>query len=517
MLLGALLTSPVLGAPRFTGSASTAQMVLSQAYFDRTNLTRLELEISAPDLALLRQHPRTNVPARVREERVVYADVALHLKGGEGTRQGIDEKPSFTLNFDRVRKGQKFHALDKVHLQNAAEDPSLCREYLADALFRAAGVPAPRVTHARVSLNGRDLGLYLVKEGYDRSFLRLHFANTQGGLYECGTVQDINELAPLPSVRPSETGDLRALWEAAREPDPARRLARLAALMDLDRFLAFIAMEAVLGHDDGYAMNRNNYRVYHDPAARRFVFLPGSADTVFHEETGFYPEPASSVAHSVVQTGEGRRRYEDRMQALFARLWNQSAMTETVRRVQAHLQPLLTDAEKRDHHEAVNGLLAAMDERALRLVEHFAQVQSQLRFDGASALVVGGWQPQPAPAGAGLEVVRGPEGSLLRIVAGGSFATAAWRASVVLRDGRYRFAGRVRTAGVTGPDAAVSLGADDVESHAPAMGDLSWRPLSVDFEVRPPLAPVELRCELRAAAGECWFDPASLRLTRLPP
>jgi hypothetical protein len=375
-LFGLGLALPAAGAPEFAGSASTAQVILSQSFFERTNLVRLQLEISPADLALLREHPRTNVLATVREGRARYADVSLHLKGGEGTRQSVDEKPSLTLNFDRIRKGQKFHALDKVHLQNAAEDPSLCREYLANALFRAAGIPAPRVTHARVSLNGRDLGVYLVKEGYDRAFLKLHFANPDGGLYECGAVRDINQLAPLPSARQADTGDLQALWAAAHEPDPRRRLVRVASLLDLDRFLTFIALEAMLGLDDGYAMNRNNYRIYHDPATRRFVFLPGSADTVFVEHTPFYPEAVSALAHAIVQTEEGRRRYEERLATLFGRLWNQAAMTETIRRAQARLRSLLTDAEQKAHQQAVNELLTAIDHRALRLVEHFARQRS---------------------------------------------------------------------------------------------------------------------------------------------
>jgi hypothetical protein len=65
--------------------------------------------------------------------------------------------------------------LDKIHLNNSVQDRSYLTEILCGDLFLAAGVPAARGTHARVFLNGRDLGLYGLKEGFDQSFLRRHF------------------------------------------------------------------------------------------------------------------------------------------------------------------------------------------------------------------------------------------------------------------------------------------------------------------------------------------------------
>jgi hypothetical protein len=40
------------------------------------------------------------------------------------------------------------------------------------------------VTHARVSLNGRDPGLYVLKEGHDKRFLRRSFDDPTGTYYD---------------------------------------------------------------------------------------------------------------------------------------------------------------------------------------------------------------------------------------------------------------------------------------------------------------------------------------------
>lgn len=39
-------------------------------------------------------------------------------------------------------------------------------------MFVEAGVPAPKVEHATVVLNGQDRGLYVVSEGWGKPFLR---------------------------------------------------------------------------------------------------------------------------------------------------------------------------------------------------------------------------------------------------------------------------------------------------------------------------------------------------------
>src|SRR6185436_20169429 len=99
----------------------------------------------------------------------------------------------------------------------------LCEWICAD-LCRDAGVPAPRVTHARVWLNGRDLGLYVLKEGFDKPFLVRHFGSAAGNLYDGGFCADLDSNLEKDSGNgPDDHSDLRALVAACREADPAAR------------------------------------------------------------------------------------------------------------------------------------------------------------------------------------------------------------------------------------------------------------------------------------------------------
>src|SRR5438045_7912863 len=102
-------------------------------------------------------------------------------------------------------------------------------------MFRSAGVPAARTTHARVYLNEKDLKLYVLKEGFDKIFLRKYNKNVKGNLYDGGFLRDITE--PLELISGSEAKDrreLKALAAAANEADPAPRMEKLNKLLDMD-------------------------------------------------------------------------------------------------------------------------------------------------------------------------------------------------------------------------------------------------------------------------------------------
>src|SRR2546425_591854 len=224
---------------------------------------------------------RIDVRATVREGERTYTNVALHLKGSY-TFQPIDGKPSLTLNFDKFAPGQHFHGLTKVHLNNSIQDPSGLCEQLARVLFEVVGVPAPRATPALVNLNGRELGLCVLIEGANKNFLKRHFLSVKGNLYDGGAGGDVTKPLEADSgEHPEDRSDLTNLVKAAREPDVARRLARLEQVLDVERFISQAAVEDIIVHWDGYAIGGNNYRVFHDVSRDKMVFMPHGLDQLF--------------------------------------------------------------------------------------------------------------------------------------------------------------------------------------------------------------------------------------------
>ena len=220
-------------------SASVTRGADADAFFAGDHISRIEIRLAEGAADRLRDDPRSYVPCTLTiDADAVFEDVAIKLKGAAGSFQGLDDKPGFTVNIDRFRPGARFHGLDKFHLNNAAQDPSFLAEWLGAHLFLEAGVPAARVTHARVLLDDRDLGLYVFKEAIDRDCLQRHFDDSSGNLYDGGTGVDLDELVERDEGKNGLPGaDLKALVAACRLADPAQRQAAISDRLDVDAFV----------------------------------------------------------------------------------------------------------------------------------------------------------------------------------------------------------------------------------------------------------------------------------------
>jgi spore coat protein H len=279
----------------------------------------------------------------------MFRDVGVHLKGAAGSFRGVDDRPALTLDFDRFVPGQHFHGLGKLHLNNSVQDGTYVHETLCGELYNAAGVPAARGRVVLVELNGRKLGLYVLKEGFDSQFLGRYFKDTKGNLYDGGFLTDVNQ----PLRRSSGEGetvdhaDLKALAAAAEEPDPAKRWERLQKVLDVDRFISMAAMDVITWHWDGYAMKSNNYRVYHDPASGKMVFFPHGMDQMFGDPGGpVLPDMGGLVARQLLQTKEGRERYVARMKELLEKVYQPDKVAQRVDELKAVIRPALAEADE---------------------------------------------------------------------------------------------------------------------------------------------------------------------------
>jgi hypothetical protein len=246
-----------------------------------------ELEIAADQMAALRARPDEYARARFRHRDEVIADVGVKLKG-EYSFRTIDEKPGLKLKFDEFVDRQTFRGLRRMVLNNLAQDPSFVAERVAYRVFREAGLAAPRANSARVRINGMDYGVYANVEAEDKTFLARWFASNDGNLYEeDGSDWAIGSESGFELETNEATGDrsdLTRLFAAADAASGDSFLATAGEVLDMDAFLRFVAVEALVDQGDGYAYNRNNYRLYRDPARDRFYLLPWGMDQAFKPE-----------------------------------------------------------------------------------------------------------------------------------------------------------------------------------------------------------------------------------------
>lgn len=523
--------APAATRPPATDNASKKKdLDAAEEFFTTGPIPRLSIELTAENLNKLRQDGRAYAEATVRETplgadgpQVVYERVGIHLKGGAGSYRSIDDRPGLTLNFDKYTPGVRFHGLEKIHLNNSVQDPSYMSENLGNAIFRDAGVPAARVTYARVSVNDRDLKLFVLKEGFDDAFLKRFFDDPGGTLYE-GAYKDVEGGLPERVNKAQKKPEkLKQLVDAARERDPAARRDKLGQVLDVDRFLTFMAMEAMTAHWDGYCPNNNNYRVYHHPALDRLIFLPHGTDQLFQQDGFPLVMGGGMVCGALTHAPEDRSAYLERVAALRAKLFTPEVLGKRLDEISARLAPAMEDLgpeAARRHEEQTDGLRQRIASRIRNIDQQLASIPKPLKFDasGVAALDGARWQPQTNGGKAALERTDDAGRVRLRIRSeGGGECVASFRTTVTLSQGRYVLEGPCRTLGVaaaTGQNSGAGLRISGGRRDGGLVGDADWQAVRFEFEVAEPTRDVVLVCELRASAGEASFDAGALKLRR---
>lgn len=317
---------------------------------------------------------------------------------------------------------------------------------------------------------------------------------------------------------------MQALLGAARRRDPVMRWQRRGETLDVDRFLSFIALEMMLNHWDGYAMNLNNCRLYRDPVSDRFVFIPHGMDSVFaNSDASIWPSMRSILVRALWLAPEGRERYRQRVGQLYTNVFRLPVLTNRVQQALARLSHAARHpTETTQLAESATNILNHITQRAQSIAQQLSGGPPEpLAVDGERSARLTGWQSHQEWGELRMEQRQADGKATLHLDANYGSGIASWRTRVLLETGRYRFEGQIKTQRVLPfQDKAASGAALRVSGGQPArhlLGDKPWQILGHDFALLDGPAEVELVCELRAGRGEAWFVLDSLRIDRRGP
>ncbi len=259
----------------------------SDRLFQTERVQRLQLTIPGRSWASLEDEPYLEVPASLAFEGAWFPLVGVRIKGQLGSLRELDEKVALKVDLNEY-EDHELRGLTMLTLNNMVQDPSYVHEHLAYSVYRAAGIPAPRVGWVWLEVNGEDLGLYLLVESIDERFLARWYADPSGHLYEGSYGQDfdhddIEDLEYDEGPDPEDREALQAVADILDEAPTEAGLARLRERVDVDEFVLNMAIEALILHWDGYTTS-NNWRFYLDPVSGRFQIIPWGTDQTFVDE-----------------------------------------------------------------------------------------------------------------------------------------------------------------------------------------------------------------------------------------
>ena len=344
----------------------------SDAYFALDRVLEVIIEIAEEDWDTLRHQTRTFddlmaeiekyslsrpfadiydwFPATVTIDGETHTEVGVRKKGFLGSQS--DTKPSLKLRYDKYVDDQSLGGvMERMTLNNSIQDPSMVNTCLSYQVFAAAGLPSPRCNFATVTVNGKELGLYIHLEELKKPFLARHFDSADGNLYE-GTISDFTPeyrgtIEKKTNEDEDDWSDVDAVMAALQDPSDAG-LETLGNIVDLDRFLSFWATEVLVGHWDGYTGDRNNYHFYREPDGK-FVFIPWGVDDTFHLKDDPNPfdnisnPPPSVLALAAIpnrlyNTPEWRAKYAARMKEILSTPWDEAKLLASVDEMAAIVQ-----------------------------------------------------------------------------------------------------------------------------------------------------------------------------------
>ncbi|MEE8397468.1 MAG: CotH kinase family protein [Desulfobacterales bacterium] len=327
----------------------------SDLIYSRDKLLNIEIEMDPDEYDILRREGRsfpqvfagcyaefpeyTHFTAEVTVDGEALTNVDIRKKGFLGSLS--TSRPSLKLDFDDHVIGQRLEGLERLTLNNDRQDTSHTHQCMTYEMWRNAGLPAPRCNFARVSMNGRDLGIYTNVEPIKKHFLRRNFDDEEGNLYEAQVADFGNYIKENFQLKTNkgqnDRSDLDAVV-AALDANDENLPTQLAEVIDLDEFITFWAMEVITGHWDGAAGNANNYYIYHDPSTDLFHYIPWGTDGAMALYHVLAPGTGPLYRYTTIPTRlygipEYRDRFHSKVLALLDLVWDEDLLNAEVDRI----------------------------------------------------------------------------------------------------------------------------------------------------------------------------------------
>ena len=267
-------------------SVFCAQEADGQDFYDVDVLRTVRLDFHDVNWwQLLQQNyqSQTNILADMTVEGAVYPDVGVRIRGNTSylALPPGSQKVSLAISVDHVHPQQDVMGHSTLNFNNAFSDATFCREVVYHNIL-ARWIPSGRANHIVLNLNGENWGVYANIQQYGKKVLKEFFADADGLRVKCPN----NPFGPglqYAGTNPSSYGQyeikddgglanpidaLIAICDAV-DNTPAANFKQIDQTFAIDPSIWTVALENLLGDDDGYVNKGCDFTVYRDPVDGR--------------------------------------------------------------------------------------------------------------------------------------------------------------------------------------------------------------------------------------------------------
>ncbi len=243
------------------------------------------------------------------------------------------DRYSFTLKLNKYRKEQKYHGMTKLLLNNNIWDATQMKDAVVYDMCRYIGLPAPLTNYARITVNGKYHGCYLMVEAVDKHFCKRNYPDEKTNIYKpyhnlAYTGDDLkryDEIANYAKLRGDEASMQRVV-AAFKSVDEGRDI---DAHVDVESVMKYMALQTiVVNYDCMTGKNTQNY--YLREADGKISLIPWDYNLAwggypddegdFEDFGDFDPEKWNTWFDSLSQ------EQRDSMQQAFSQQWSNMPM-----------------------------------------------------------------------------------------------------------------------------------------------------------------------------------------------
>jgi spore coat protein H len=299
--------------------------------------------------------------------------VGLRYKGNASYTASVNQlRRNLKVKTDFFGKAAGLEGEKTLDFNAGALDGSRVRESLSYSVFRAAGVPAPRTAFVELTLtvpglyDRENVGVYTLVEQVNKSFakeflpgktgLLLKPERLNGGIAYYGEDWSGYESTYRPD-RPATPAEQQRLIEFARlvaRSGDAEFRRELGSYLDVEEFLRYVAVNALLVNLDSYLTGRHNFFLYLNPDDQRFLFIPWDQDLSLGSFGGrggsgsvldlslLHPYSGQNrLIERTLAVPEHRKRYLDIIGELTTTAFSKESLLKSIDAIQATTQAAL--------------------------------------------------------------------------------------------------------------------------------------------------------------------------------
>ena len=233
-------------------------------------------------------------------------NVAIRTKGAsslDDVSTMKSDRYSFTLKLNKYNKGQKYHGLSKLLLNNNIWDATQMKDAIVYDMAHYIGLPAPLFNYARVTLNGKLFGYYLLLEPVDKHFAQRNWPDEVSNIYKAChelnyTGDDMNDYAEIANYAKVKGGEasMQRVVEALKNVNDGKRMEEYVDFESLAKYMAL--QSVVVNFDCLTGHSPQNY--YLREADGRISLIPWDYNLAW----GGYPEDEEMEGEDMLEQSQ---------------------------------------------------------------------------------------------------------------------------------------------------------------------------------------------------------------------